>query len=269
MGQLPRLGALVKAQMSSPQRNQSKLWQELYKVCWDDLRLSRSSSTTDAVRQELALLTGKVQYSQPVMHDAQEFLTDLLGQLSQEAHALFRFRVQRQLCCASCGAMKDPRVQEEFVLQLHPKDREQTFAELMASVQETALVPNVDCERCRGKRLQMDTVQFALGAHQRYMILSVSTFGVDSNQQSRRLDGRKIQGFQANKTRVFGSDFRAVAAIEHTGNTPYSGHYVCWARHDNPSGWTLLHDDDSKWWRELKRFVMNLKDVCLLFMEKI
>jgi ubiquitin C-terminal hydrolase len=64
---------------------------------------------------------------------------------------------------------------------------------------------------------------------------------------------------------LLGAHFKTVAAVVHYGETPQHGHYTCWIKpHEN---WLMISDTQIN--KNMKRFVNNLQDVILLFLERL
>ncbi len=261
LGMLTRMGQVMQQEVGALDGNQLHLSQQLQLVCWDKEHLSQPSCTTVAVREELSQIATNVDYTQPGQQDAHQFLDHLLNELPEAVQVLFRFQSQVHLSCMACGAEKEIAPEPMTVLMLHP-EQEQSFDALLHKEQEESLDLNVNCDRCGTQRTHRRRTQYSLGDGQHYLLVYMSTFGADQ----RRIGGRQIRKFNSNRSSIFGGRFRTVAAIEHRGETSESGHYTCWVRSGN--GWTNV-DDLKTIRRENKRFVNNLKDICLLVMEKV
>ncbi len=259
MGMLPRLGRSIERVTPLVPEAWSRLGELLKEFCWHEDRLSHAFRSTIAVRQELSQLTGKHQYAQSVQMDAHEFLDDIIAQLPVQIQVLFQYRIFYHRICPVCKTAKPiGQGQEMSVLQLHPEE-EQQFADLLRRKEEETRA-DVWCETCQRETSHRERPELRIGDSQQYLLVHLSPIGPDG----RRIERRQIRSFQANQMHIYGKGFRTVAAIEHDGQTAKSAHYMCWVR--STGGWMKL--DDRKIRRqENKRFVANLRNICILFME--
>ncbi len=263
MSMLRRLGAAIECEVAAVvPRAWSRLCGLLNDICWHEQRLSHVFSTAIAVRRELSQLMGNLQYAQSVQMDAHEFFDDIIDQLPLPIQMLFKYRILYHRTCCVCNIGKEIGEGEEMtLLQLHPQE-EQKFTDLLRREEEEMMVQDVRCDRCQQPTCHRERAEFKIGDNQQYLVVHLSPIGPDG----RRLERREIWGFQANQTSIYGKRFRAVAAIEHDGKTPLSAHYSCRVR--STGGWMKLDDKEHRR-RENKNFVANLRNVCILFMEKV
>ncbi len=262
LGVLPRLAAAIEHEVALLPGAWSHLSELLKEFCWDENRLSHAFMKTTSVRQELSQLTGKLQYAdKDSQEDAHQFMMDIIAQLPPAIGTLFNFRIFYHRVCSACDTPKGIGEGElSNVLVLNP-EQEQQFKDLLQRCQEQTM-SQVWCSSCQVDTYHRERAEFRIGNEQQYLLVHMSPFGVDNS----RLQNRQIRGFQANHVQIFGKRFRTVAAIQHTGLTPASAHYTCLLR--STGGWTKV-DDKQRQQQERKNFVANLKDISLLFMEKV
>ena len=85
-----------------------------------------------------------------------------------------------------------------------------------------------------------------------------------------RFDNRRkevishINYFSAHKQKIFGTDFKFLAAIKHTLRTNNSGHYTCIIPDD--SGYVEISDDTIL--QTFSKFPTGLKNIVLMFFER-
>ncbi len=202
--------------------------------------------------------------------DVDEFWKELVEKLPQSAQCLFQFTEQTQLQCQTCMFRKAPQghISEELVTC--PTADTSTFNSLF-----TSDPVHVQCEgHCQGNTYHLKTSNIQSGQQHKYLVILLNLFRqgppvpgpVPGSQvpSFQRLHERKITGFTANNIRIGGFQYKAVGAIAHTGETPTSGHYSSWVRHQDK--WILISDKELK--KTQTRFVANLKNIYLLVLEK-
>ncbi len=198
--------------------------------------------------------------------DVDEFWKALVQKLPQSAQCLFQFTEQTQLQCQTCSFLKALQQQVSEQLVTCPAADTSTFKSLF-----TSDPVQVECEGiCQRNTYHLKTSNVQSGLQHKYFVMMLNLFQqgppVPGSQvpSFHRKQDRKITGFTANNVRIGGSTFRAVGAIAHQGQSPDSGHYSAWVRHQNK--WLLINDD--KLMKTQARFLSNLKDVYLLVLEK-
>lgn len=125
-------------------------------------------------------------------------------------------------------------------------------------------IDKIRCNQCMNISDRRVEISGEFPPHTQYMVVVLPLHEYNNRKQSMYTQ-RKIKGFNANECSIFSYKFRTLAAVEHIGPTAYSGHYTSWIK--KKSDW--IHIDDVKMSGLRKRFVSNVENIYMLFLEKV
>lgn len=201
-------------------------------------------------------------FNQRAQQDAHEFFSTFINKLDEviACRNLFEFVVSTRVFCRERNHLirETPSAGMEIILA--PPDGPCTFSSLFREQISMSF-----CNECQQQSLvvEQNTYDFSVN-DQHYLVVMLQLF--DDNVQ--RKCNRAISGFNANKVSIGGKNYKCVGAILHSGNSPQSGHYTCLVRCSD-NRWIHINDlnyDDIQY---RTRFVPSLKDVYLLFLQKL
>jgi ubiquitin C-terminal hydrolase len=225
-----------------------------------------------ASTQNLRESVDPVLYSQPTQQDVHEFWSHLFEKLPTRAKELCEFTSIVKRHCDVCRT-SDENEEMDSCLILKPrnsKDR-QNFDDLLSKEETVEKM----CQQCGVDRAHKENRRAIFLPNQKYLVVNLNLFYDEKkwNEREKRMElnfkrivDRKIVGFNNQKHKIFDANFKAIAAVEHSGAGIGSGHYTCWIRSPDDSKWIYANDDQIK---PMDKFKSNLKDIYLLFLEKM
>lgn len=202
------------------------------------------------------------EYAQPTQQDAFMFYTSLMECLQPaNVHMLFSYTMLRNYTCPDCQHSENQAPDTMNFLQLHPKDEKQTFQSLLKyETLVNGTCTNPQCNRFTELRKREN---ITYGHDQKYLVVQLGLFrnGTD------RMLNRQIVGYNASNITIFGTRFKTIGAILHTGPTPHRGHYRCCVRSTN--GWMIIDDLNYGKIASQATFIRCLENVYILMLERI
>jgi len=192
---------------------------------------------------------------------------ELLSKIDiEEIKSVFEFKTVNCVQCFTCGSKR--REVENIEIFLSPSNINGTamcgdgvkFNELIT---KPSLRKQVCCNCDNSETIHEIRRELIFPAVNQYVCVLLPLFADDGN----RYKQRKILQFDSNNLKIGNHRFRVLAAVMHTGDTPYSGHYTSIVRHD-VNKWLLIDDMKNSFNNIRQRFVGNLENVYCAFLER-
>jgi len=199
--------------------------------------------------------------------DCTEFLFDLLAKIDvEEIRSLFEFNTVNFLHCCVCGyERREIEITEIFLTPSNINENVMCkeglkFSEMMT---KSTLRKQICCNCGNTETIHEVRREIIFPNSNKYVCLLLPLFDDNGN----RYKQRKIIQFEANNLKTSNHRFKVLAAVIHSGNTLYSGHYTSIVRHEL-NKWILIDDLKTSYNNVRQRFVSNLDSVYCVFLER-
>uniref|UniRef100_A0A914WWX0 USP domain-containing protein n=1 Tax=Plectus sambesii TaxID=2011161 RepID=A0A914WWX0_9BILA len=182
-------------------------------------------------------------FEEEQMHDASEFFLHIVNKLtSLTICEWFAFEQMSLQTCMQCpnNQLRAAQQTQELLLNLHPQpNRRQSFHQLLERVQQAE--PRGMLYSLSGasqvQHAHISRLGFNIRDAQKYLLVHLHKF--------HKVEFVKQEGdntnLNANNQVIFGSHFRAIGAIEHSGTSCTNAHHITWCRIGDD--WVRFNDD--------------------------